>query len=227
MRPIIQNNQFSSYGTTLAVSEVIKKTYLLLSLTLFFSASMAYFAIATQAQPVGFLMLLIGMFGLYFLTTALRNSPWGILAIFLYTGFMGYTLGPVLNFYIHNFTNGSELIVTALGATGFVFLALSTYVIVSKKDFSYMTGLLSAAAMIAFMAGIAAILFKLPLLSLGVSAIFALISSGFILHTTSEIIYGGEKNYIMATISLYIAIFNLFVSLLRLLSFFAGGSNRE
>jgi len=222
MRPVTASK---SYETTVAINRVLKNTYLLLSLTLLFSAGMAYFAIVTNAPPVGIILLLVGMFGLYFLTVKLRNSSWGVLAIFLYTGFMGYTLGPILNFYIHGFSNGSQIVMTSLGATGLIFFTLSSYVLVSKKDFSYLGGFIAVAAMAAFFAAIASIFFQMPILNLLISGAFALISSAFILYTTSQIISGGERNYIMATISLYIAIFNLFVSLLRILSFFSGNRN--
>lgn len=213
--------------SALAVNRVLRNTYFLLSLTLLFSAGTAIFATITQAPPIGFIGLLVGMFGLYFLTVWLRNSAWGILAIFAYTGFLGYTLGPILNFYIHHFDNGSQIIGTSLGATGFIFLGLSAYVLTTRKDFSYLGGFITAAILVAFMAGLGALVFNLPMLQLMVSGAFALISSAFILYTTSQIIHNGERNYIMATISLYIAIFNLFVSLLRILSFFGGGNSRN
>lgn len=224
MRPITISK---SYESSIAVNRTLKNTYLLLSLTLLFSATAAYVAIITKAPPIGILLLLLGMFGLYFLTVSLRNSAWGVLAIFLYTGFMGYTLGPVISSFIHGSNNGPQIVMTALGATGLIFLGLSSYVLISKKDFGYMGGFLAGAVMIAFFAGIGSIFFKMPMLNLLISGAFALISSGFILYTTSQIISGGERNYIMATISLYIAIFNLFISLLRLLSFFTGGGSRS
>ncbi len=205
------------------LNRVLRNTYLLLSLTLLFSAFTAYLSL--NAAPMHFMVLLVGMFGFYFLTMALRNSSWGILAIFLYTGFMGYALGPILNFYIHQFANGPELVMTALGATGVIFFTLSAYVLTTRKSFSYMGGFLAIAVMTAFLAGLASMIFNLPTLSLLVSGVFVLVSSGFILYHTSEIIQGGERNYIVATISLYIAIFNLFVNLLRLLSVFAGNRN--
>ncbi len=214
------------YEATITVNRVLKKTYLLLSLTLLFSAAMAYVAITTNAPAFGIFSLIVGMLSLYFLTISLRKSRWGILAIFLYTGFMGYTLGPIINFYFHSVTNGSQIVMTSLGATGVIFLILSSYVLLSKKDFSYMGGFLTVAIAAAFLAGIASLLFNIPMLNLLISGAFVLISSGFILYTTSQIIQGGERNCIMATISLYIAIFNLFVSLLRILSFFTGNENR-
>jgi len=214
-----------SYESVVSINHVLRKTYLLLSLTLLFSAGMAYFAIIKNAAPMNIFLLIAGMFGLYFLTTALSKSHWGLLAIFLYTGFMGYTLGPILNFYIHGFNNGSQIVTTALGSTGILFLGLSGYVLITRKDFSYLGGFLAASILIVLLGGIASLLLQLPVLSVLISGAFALISSAFILYTTSQIINGGERNYIMATISLYLAIFNLFVSLLRILSYFTGNRN--
>lgn len=215
----------SNYENALVINRVLRNTYLLLSLTLLFSAATAGFAIFSGAKPMNVFILLIGMFGLYFLTISLRNSAWGILAVFVYTGFMGYVLGPVINFYLTSFSNGSQLVMTSLGATGLIFLGLSAYALTSRKDFSYLGGFIAVAILTAFLGGISAILFKMPMLQLLISGAFAVISSAYILYTTSQIINGGERNYIMATISLYIAIFNLFTSLLRILSFFAG--NRD
>lgn len=218
--PVIVRTQPS----VLATNSVLRNTYFLLSLTLLFSAATAAFAVATHAQP-GFILMLVGMFGLLFLVSALRNSAWGILATFAFTGFMGYTLGPVLNSVMTNFANGGQIVVTALGATGAIFLVLSGYVLTTRKDFSYMGGFLFAAITVAFLAGIGSMLFNIPMLQLVVSGAFALLSSGLILFHTSQIVNGGERNYIMATISIYIALYNLFVSLLQLLSVFGG--NRE
>lgn len=211
--------------SALAVNRVLRNTYFLLSLTLLFSAGTAIFATVSNAPSIGFLGLIVGMFGLYFLTVWLRNSAWGLLAIFAYTGFMGYTLGPILNFYLHNYTNGAQIIMTSLGATGLIFLGLSAYVLTTRKDFSYLGGFITVAILTAFLMSIAALIFHVPALALIVSGAFAMISSAFILYTTSQIIHDGERNYIMATISLYVAIFNLFLSLLRILSFFGGGGN--
>ena len=167
-------------------------------------------------------VLLIGMFGLLFLTMALRNSVWGVVSTFAFTGFMGYTLGPVLNMYIAEFTNGSQLIFTSLGATGIIFVALSAYVLTTKKDFSFLGGFLFIAIIGAIVLSLAGMLFHLPMLQIAMSGAFVLIFSGFILFDTSRIINNGETNYIMATISLYLDILNLFMSLLQILSFFAG-----
>jgi len=210
------------HASALATNKVLRNTYLLLSLTLLCSAATATWAMLSNAAPVNIFVLLVGMFGLSMLTTALRNSAWGLAAIFAFTGFMGYVLGPILNFYIHAFNNGPQLIATALGGTGIIFFALSMYVTATQKSFSYMGGFLFVAIWIAFMAGLASIFFSLPLLHILLSSAFILISSGLILFQTGEIINGGERNYIMATISLYTALFNLFISLLHVLSFFAG-----
>ncbi len=214
-----------SYESSLAMNRVLRNTYLLLSLTLLFSSATAGYAIMSNAKPMSFIILLVGMFGLYFLTMALRNSAWGILAIFAYTGFMGYVIGPVINMYIHGFSNGSQIVMTALGATGMIFLGLSAYVLVTRKDFNYLGGFIAIAAITAFLAMLANIFLQLPMLQLIISSAFALISSGYILYTTSQIIKGGETNYLMATIVLYISIFNLFTSLLQILGALAGNRN--
>ena len=206
----------------LATNAVLRNTYLLLSLTLLFSAGVAAFAMSINAPYPGIIVFLIGMFGLSMLTNRLRNSPWGLVSIFAFTGFLGYMLGPILNMYLHTYVNGGQLIMTALGSTGVIFLALSAYALTTRKDFSYLGGFLFAGIMIAFILGIGATVFNMPMLSLGVSGAFALLSSGLILYQTSQIINGGERNYIMATITLFMALFNLFISLLNILGAFAG-----
>ncbi len=212
-------------SSILATHSVLRNTYFLLSLTLLFSACTAAYAMKINAQGPGILVFFAGIFGLSFLVSSLRNSAWGILAAFAFTGFLGYTLGPILNLYLHNFVNGGQIIATALGATGFIFLSLSAYVLTTRKDFSYMAGFLFAATMVAFIAGIAGLFFQMPLLQIVVSGAFALLSSGLILFHTSNIIHGGETNYIMATISIYVALFNLFTSLLQILGAFSGNKN--
>lgn len=206
----------------LATNKVLRNTYLLLSMSFMFSALMAYTSFAMHAPPVHPLFFIVGAYGLIFLTHALKNSPWGLASVFAFTGFMGYTLGPMLNAYIATFSNGAQLIGTALGGTGLIFLALSGYVLTTRKDFSYLGGFLFVAVMVAFLAMIASFLFQMPALQLFISAAFILISSGLILFHTSEIIHGGERNYIVATVSLFVAIYNLFISLLHILSAFSG-----
>lgn len=204
-----------------AANKVLRNTYMLLALTLLFSGVTAGIAMATNAAPLHWLITLGGYFGLLFVVTLLRNSAWGLVAVFALTGFMGYTLGPILNLYL-SLPNGSQVVMTALGGTGAIFLALSAYAVLSRKDFSFMGGFLMVGVLVAFLAGLGAMLFDMPLLSLAVSGMFVLLMSGMILWQTSEIIHGGETNYIMATVSLYISIFNLLLSLLRILGVMGG-----
>lgn len=203
-----------------SVCKVLRNTYFLLSLTLIFSTVIAMFSYSLPAPNL--FVTLIGILGLPMLVRALSNSAWGLAAVFLFSGFFGYIIGPIVHMYTMTFTNGVELVATSLGATAMIFLGLSTYVLTTGRNFSYLGGMIFAVATIAFLAGLCAIFFQLPTLHLVVSAAFALIASASILFHTSMIIHGGERNYIMATINLYIALFNLFLSLLRILSSFAG-----
>ena len=211
-----------SEASVLATNKVLKNTYLLLAMTLLFSAAMAGMAMALNLPHPGLIVSMVGYFGLLFLTTRFSNSAWGLLCVFALTGFMGMTLGPILNMYVHAFSNGHQLILTALGGTGVIFLGLSAYALTTRKDFSFMAGFLMVGVLVAFFAGLAAVLFSVPALSLAVSAMFVLLMSGMILFQTSEIIHGGETNYILATVSLYVSIYNLFVSLLQILGVFGG-----
>ena len=208
--------------SVLATNKLIRNTYILLSLTLLFSAMTAGISMALNLPSMGLLITLGGYFGLLYLTSALRNSIWGLAAVFALTGFMGLTLGPFLNAYLQYFSNGGQLVMLALGGTGVIFLGLSGYALSSRKDFSFMGGFIMVGILVAFLAGLCAAIFSIPALALAVSAIFILLMSGLILYQTSEMIHGGETNYIMATITLYVAIFNLFTSLLHLLGAFAG-----
>lgn len=214
-----------SKQSVLETNQVLRNTYMLLSMTLGFSALVSYFTAAAGLPAPNLVVTLVGMFGLSFLTQALRNSPLGILAVFAFTGFMGYILGPILNMYLHSFTNGAQLIYTAFGATGIVFLTLSTYVLTTGKDFSFLGGFIVAGFTIAFLMVLASFFFNMGMFMLIINGLIALMASGSILYQTSAIIHGGERNYIMATISLYCSLFNLFLSILRLLSFFAGNRN--
>ena len=208
--------------SVLATNKLIRNTYILLSLTLLFSALTAGISIVLNFPSMGLLITLGGYFGLLYLTSALRNSAWGLAAVFALTGFMGLTLGPFLNAYMQYFSNGGQLVMLALGGTGVIFLGLSGYALSTRKDFSFMGGFLMVGILVAFLMGICAALFSIPIMALAVSAIFILLMSGLILYQTSAMIHGGETNYIMATITLYVAIFNLFTSLLHLLGAFAG-----
>ena len=205
-------------GTALVTNKVIRNTYLLLAMTLAFSALTAAASMAMNLPHPGLILTLAGYFGLLFLTARFRDRALGLAFVFALTGFMGYTLGPILNAYV-GLPNGPQLVMTALGATGAMFLGLSGYALTSRREFSFMGGFLMVGILVAFLAGLGAIFFEMPALSLAVSAMFVLLMSGLILYETSNIIHGGETNYIMATVTLYVSIFNLFTSLLHLLGF--------
>ena len=205
-----------SQPSVLSTNKVIRNTYTLLSLTLLFSALTAGIAVMTNMPFINPIITLVGYFGLLFLTTRFRNSGLGLLFVFALTGFMGLTLGPIISAYLH-LPNGGQIVMTAMGGTGVIFLGLSGYALTTRKDFSFIGGFLMVGILVAFLASIASLFLALPGLSLAVSAMFILLMSGLILYQTSEIIHGGETNYIMATVTLYIAIYNLFLSLLQLL----------
>ena len=207
-----------SQAAAMPVNKVLRNTYALLSMTLLFSAATAGISMALNLPHPGLLLTLAGYFGLLFATARFRNSGLGLVFVFALTGFMGYTLGPILNAYL-GLAGGGQLVMTALGATGAIFLGLSGYALVSRRDFSFMGGFLMVGILVGFLAGLGAVFFELPGLSLAVSSMFVLLMAGLILYETSNIIHGGETNYIMATVTLYVAIFNLFTSLLHLLGF--------
>jgi modulator of FtsH protease len=217
----LTNTVTRAQPSVLATNKVIRNTYILLSMTLVFSALTAAASMVLKLPHPGMLITFAGYFGLLFLTTRFRDSGLGLLFVFALTGFMGYTLGPILNAYL-SLPNGNQLVMTALGATGVIFLSLSGYALTSRKDFSFMGAFLMVGILVAFLAGIAAMFFTMPGLSLAVSAMFVLLMSGLILYQTSQIIHGGETNYIMATVTLYVSIYNLFLSLLHLLGAFSG-----
>ena len=204
-----------------SANKVLRNTYALLALTLLFSGLTAAMAIAANAPPMNPLLVIAGYLGLLFLTQALRNSVWGLASVFALTGFMGYTLGPIINLYL-GLPNGGQTVMTALGGTGVIFLGLSAYALTTRKDFSWMVGMLMVGILTAFVLGIGALIFNLPGLSLAVSAMFILLMSGLILYQTGEIVNGGETNYIMATVTLFVSIYNLFLSLLHILGIFGG-----
>ena len=208
--------------SVLATNKLIRNTYMLLSMTLLFSAVTAGIAMATNMPFMGPLVTLGGYFGLLFLTTSLRNSAWGLVSIFALTGFMGLTLGPMINAYLTFFSNGSQLVMTAMAGTAVIFVGLSGYALTTRKDFSFLGGFLMVGILVAFLAGIGAMIFSLPALSLAVSAVFIMLMAGLILYQTSQMVHGGETNYIMATITLYVSIYNLFTSLLHILGAVAG-----
>ena len=209
-------------ASTFATNRLIRNTYLLLSMTLLFSALTAGASMALNLPHPGLLITLGGYFGLLFLTARFRDSTLGLAFVFSLTGFMGYTLGPILSAYLA-LPNGGQVVMTAMALTAAIFLGLSAYTLTTRKDFSFMGGFLMVGILVAFLAGLGAMLFEMPGLSLAVSSMFVLLMGGLILYETSRIVHGGETNYIMATITLYVSIFNLFTSLLHLLGFMNSG----
>lgn len=199
------------------VSKVLRNTYGLLAMTLLFSAITAGAAMSMGVERMNIFVFFIGAYGLMFLVHKTANSAMGLLATFAFTGFMGFTLGPVLSAYL-TLPNGAQLIMTALGMTGITFVGLSAVALITRKDFSFLANFLMAGAIVLILAMLAGIFLQIPALSLMVSAGFVLFSSAAILYQTSEIVHrSGETNYILATITLYVSIYNLFISLLSIL----------
>lgn len=206
----------SKQTSVLVSNKLVRNTYILLSMTLAFSALAAGLSMTFNLPHPGFVITLIGYFGLLFLTTKFRNSALGLVFVFALTGFMGLTLGPIISLYL-KLPNGAELVMNAMGATAITFVGLSAYALTSRKDFSFMGGFLMAGIIVAFLAGIGAYFLEMQGLSLVVSAMFVVLMAGLILYQTSAMVNGGETNYIMATITLYVSIYNLFTSLLHLM----------
>jgi len=197
------------------VSGVLRNTYGLLALTLAFSGLVAFASQQMRLPYPSIFVVLIGFYGLFFLTVKLRNSAWGLVSTFALTGFMGYTLGPILNMYL-GMANGAGVISSAFFMTALVFFGLSAYVLTTRKDMSFLSGFITAGFFVLLGAVLVSFFFQISGLQLAISAGFVLFSSAMILFQTSAIIHGGERNYIMATISLYVSIYNLFLSLLQI-----------
>ena len=208
--------------SALATNKLIRNTYTLLAMTLAFSALTAGVAMVTNMPPLHWLIVIGGYFGLLFLTYKTANSAMGLVSVFALTGFMGLTLGPIISLYLTAFSNGSQLVMMAFGGTAAIFLGLSGYALTTKRDFSFLGGFLMVGILVAFLAGIAALVFSIPGLSLAVSAMFILLMSGFILFQTSQLVHEPNTNYILATVSLYVSIYNLFLSLLHIFGIFGG-----
>ncbi|MBT6077807.1 MAG: Bax inhibitor-1/YccA family protein [Oceanospirillaceae bacterium] len=211
----------SSRESALATNKVLRNTYALLSMTLIFSALTATIAIASNAAPVNFIVQLVVLLGTLFALNKFQNSVWSIPLVFFFTGFLGYTAGPIVNFYL-GMANGGDIVTTALAMTGITFLGLSAYAVSSRKDFSFMGGFLMIGLILVVVASIANIFFAIPALSLVISAVGVLVFSGFILYDTSRMVNGGETNYVMMTVSLYLNIYNLFMMLLHLTGALSG-----
>ncbi|WP_438767369.1 Bax inhibitor-1/YccA family protein [Kushneria sp. TE3] len=196
--------------------KVLRNTYMLLAMTLLFSAVTAGIAMSMGIQRMNIFVFFIGAYGLMFLVHKTANSAAGLLATFAFTGFMGFTLGPILSAYL-TLSNGPQLIMTALGMTAATFVGLSAVALITRKDFSFLSNFIMAGAIVLIVAMVVAMVFNISGLALAVSAGFVLFASAVILFETSQVIHGGQDNYILATISLYVAIYNLFISLLSLL----------
>jgi len=212
----------TSVASSEQINKLIRNTYALLSMTLLFSAGMAGLAMAMDAPPIHWIISIVVMIGLLVATNALKNSAWGLVSVFAFTGFMGFIAGPTINLYLTSFSNGGQLVMLAFGLTSMIFLGLSGYALTTKKDFNFMGAFLITGLIVAIVASFVAILFSIPGLALAVSFIVVLLMSGLILYDTSEMVHGRETNYIMATVSLYLNIYNLFMSLLHLLAVFMG-----
>jgi modulator of FtsH protease len=211
--------------SVIATNKVLRNTYILLSLTILFSAFTAFIAMSTQAAPMSPLMLLIGYFALLFGIRACQNNGFGVVLTFALTGLLGYSIGPILNLYIKSFSNGSELILMALGSTGLIFLLISAFALNPKRNLMSWGKGLFIGAMVIFVASLINVFFmQLPVLQLALSVVFAFISGGIIMYQTNMIVHGGERNYINATVTLYISLFNIFITLLQL---FGMAGNRD
>ena len=213
--------QYATGGreSALATNKLLRNTYALLSMTLLFSALTASVAIFTNAGFVNPIISLVVMLGTLFVLHRAQNSVWSLPLVFFFTGFMGYTLGPIINAYL-GLANGGQIVTTALALTGITFLGLSAYAIGSRRDFSFMGGFLLTGLIVVVVASLANLFFAMPALQLAISAVGVLVFSGLILYDTSRMVHGGESNYVMMTVSLYLNIYNLFMMLLHLLGAF-------
>ncbi|KGJ87645.1 Bax inhibitor-1/YccA family protein [Colwellia psychrerythraea] len=213
--------QTASKSSAIEINKVLKNTYMLLSMTLAFSAVTAGVSMAMNLPHGAALIMMLVAFGLMFVVNKKADSASGVYWIFAFTGLMGASLGPMLSAYAA-MPGGPAMIMQALGGTALIFFALSGYALTSKKDFSFMGGFLMVGLIVVLVAMVANFFFAIPALSLAISAAVIMIMSGLILYDTSRIINGGERNYIRATVSLYLNIYNIFVHLLSLLGVLGG-----
>ncbi len=211
---IKQPNAIVSTALSPEVSKVLRNTYALLAMTLAFSAATAGLAMAINAPFMG-LWTLLPYFAFLWLTEKHKNSSKGLIWVFALTGWLGFTMGPIISYYLAS--SGADLVLTALGGTALIFFACSAYVLTTRKNLSFMTGFLMTGMLVAFVAAIANVFLHIQGLALVISSVFAMISAGVIMWQTSAIIHGGERNYISATVTLFVMLFNLFSSLLHLL----------
>ncbi len=213
------NYSTASQSNAIEINKVLRSTYMLLSMTLAFSAVTAAISMGVGLSHMAALIMSLAAFGVMFIVNKNAEKASGVYWIFAFTGLLGASLGPLLNYYAA-MPSGPSLIMQALGGTALIFFSLSGYALTSKKDFSFMGGFLMVGLIVVLLAIIGNIFFQVPALSLAISAAIILIMSGFILFDTSRIINGGERNYIRATMGLYLNIYNIFTSLLHLLGAF-------
>ncbi len=230
MNPFPQSVATSQTGSRLATSKVVRNTYALLAMTLLFSAATAGVSMVLQVSPMVSLFCSLGALAMVWLVLPrTANSAAGLGVVFAITGLLGFGLGPILTHYLA-MPNGADVVAMAFGSTAAIFLGLTGYVMVTKKDFSFMGGFLMAGMIVVIVAMLALLLaslfgYPMPMASLALSAAVAMLMAGFMLFETSRLINGGETNYIMATVGIYLSIYNLFTSLLHLLGAFAGGDD--
>ena len=210
-------------ASVLQTNKVLRNTYSLLAMTLAFAAVVAGGAMALNLPPVHWIVTLVGFYGLLFWVSKVSNSSTGLIAVFALTGFMGYTIGPILNMVIG--AGGGEIVMMALGGTALTFFGVSAYALTTKRDMSMLGGVMMAGFVVLIVAMIANIFLQIPALALAISAMFILFSSGAILMQTQAIVRGGENNYIMATVTLFVSIYNILMSLIHILMSFAGGDD--
>lgn len=213
--PVIERTR----GQSIEINKVLKNTYMLLGATISFAALVAYTAAVLALPHPGLIITLVGFYGVLFMIHKTQNSAASLFWVFALTGFMGYTLGPIVGMLS---ATAPQILVQALAGTGLIFFGLSAWVLTSKKDFSFLSGALAAGFWVLLLAIVASWIFNISGLSLAISAGFMIFSSMIILYQTSEIIKGGERNYVMATVTLFVSLYNIFVSLLHLLMAFSG-----
>jgi modulator of FtsH protease len=213
----------SESTSVLQTNKVLRSTYTLLAMTLAFAAAVAGAAMAFNLPHPGLIITLVGFYGLLFLVHKTANSSTGLLSVFAFTGFLGYTLGPILNMVIGN--GGGDIVMLALGGTALTFFGVSAYALTTKRDLSFLNGMMMAGFWVLIVAVIANMFLQIPALSLAISSIFILFSSGAILLQTQAIVKGGETNYILATVTLFVSIYNIFLSLIHILTAFGGNDD--
>ncbi len=212
----------SSQSSALEINKVLKNTYMLLGATLLFSSIMAGIGMAANiGHGISMICSFAAIAIIWFVIPRTANSEKGIIAVFAFTGLLGFGLGPILNHYMQ-ISGGPQIVMQALGGTAIIFFSLSAYVMTTKKDFSYLTGFLMTGMIVMLVAIVANIFLQIPVLSLAISGAIVFIMSGYILFETSQIIHGGQRNYILATASLYLSLYNIFVSLLHILGALGG-----